>query len=103
MDPLLEERTVSRKTPRDGKLEITRPTGLRLEQLGNPTLEIETPAGPGTATLTTQACTCRGPDNPHEHWFLTSPLFRALVPGSIVSLSLESARIVVRPTGRLTD
>ena len=46
--------------------------------------------------LSTQACTCRGPDNPHEHWFLASALFRLLAPGSTIRLSLEDQKIVVR-------
>ena len=97
MDSHLEDRTVSRKTPGDGKVEITKTTGLRLAQLGDPTIEIETPAGSGIAMLATQACTCRGPENPHEHWFLTSPLFCSLEPGTSIRISLEGQKVVVHP------
>ena len=90
----LENRTVSRKTPGDGKLEITRPVADKLRGLGT-RLEIETPAGNGTAELISMPCTCRGENNPHEHWFLASPLFRSLTPGSEIRLSLEGQTVVV--------
>jgi len=79
-------------------VEVTKPTGLRLQQLGSPTIAIETPAGPGTATLSTQVCTCRGPEHPHQHWFLTSPLFRSLTPGSTVSFCLLDDKVIVQLT-----
>jgi hypothetical protein len=93
----LENRTVSRKTPGDGMLEITKPVA---EQLGDAGMSfaLETPAGSGTVELRSLPCTCRGADNPHEHWFLVSPLFRALNPGSQVSLSMDDGALVVRPT-----
>jgi len=90
----LENRTVSRKTPGDGMLEITKPVAEKLRVLGT-TLPVETPGGTGLAELKTLPCTCRGADNPHEHWFLTSPLLRSLVPGTEISLSLEGQRILV--------
>lgn len=75
-------------------LEITRPVAQRLAAVGM-SLALETSAGSGTAELRTLPCTCRGPDNPHEHWFLASPLFRALIPGTKVGLALDGGRIVV--------
>jgi len=98
----LEYRTVSRKTPGDGKVEITRPVADKLKRVGT-RLQIETPAGKGTAELTSMPCTCRGENNPHEHWFLASPLLRSLVPGTEISLSLEDKTVVVSQAVRPTD
>ena len=90
---LLERRTVSRKTPGDGRLEITKRAAVRLLDVGGDiTLEV---AGRRTAaTLGTMACTCRGADNPHEHHFLESPALKALVPGSEVELDLGTDGVV---------
>ena len=78
-------------------LEITKPVAERLGNAGV-SFALETPAGIGTAELKAMPCTCRGADNPHEHWFLASPLFRSLNPGTEVSLSLEDGKVSVRPT-----
>jgi hypothetical protein len=94
----LEDRTVSRKTPGDGQLEITRPAAQRLAVVGR-SFALKTPAGSGTAELRTLPCTCRGADNPHEHWFLVSSLFRTLVPGATISISLDRGTIVVEGLG----
>jgi hypothetical protein len=97
----LEDLTVSRKTPGDGKLEITRPVAEKLERVGT-RLEIKTPAGNGAAELTSMPCTCRGKDNPHEHWFLASPLLCSLIPGTEIALSLDGQTVVVTETNRTT-
>ena len=91
----LERRNVSRKTPGDGMVEITRPIAETLLKRGIE-FDLTSPAGHGRVTLTSMPCTCRGADNPHEHWFLRSDLFRSLVPGSEVELTLDGNRIVVR-------
>jgi len=101
LDPL-ENRTVSRKTPGDGKLEVSRPVAQKLERVGTG-LEIRTPAGNGTVELTSMPCTCRGENSPHEHWFLASPLLRSLVPGTEVALALDGQTVVVTETARPTD
>ena len=93
----LERRNVSRKTPGDGMLEITRPVAERLRKVGTE-FDVTTPGGAGKATLTSMPCTCRGTENPHEHWFLRSELFRSLTPGSDVELTLRDNRIVVIET-----
>ena len=90
----LERRSVSRKTPGDGMLEITRPVAERLLRSGTE-FDLTTPAGSGRVTLTSMPCTCRGVENPHEHWFLRSELFRALTPGSNVQLAVEGNRLIV--------
>ena len=95
----LERRNVSRKTPGDGMLEITKPVAERLMRVSRE-FELTTPAGDGSAVLTSMPCTCRGAENPHEHWFLRSDLFRLLVPGSEVELTLNGPRIEVRSPDR---
>ena len=90
----LERRNVSRKTPGDGMLEITKPVAERLRAIGT-AFDLSTSAGDGRATLRSMPCTCRGAENPHEHWFLKSDLFRNLTPGTEVDLTLRGTLISV--------
>ena len=78
-------------------LEITMPVAEKLGTAGM-SFALETPDGTGTAELKAMPCTCRGADNPHEHWFLVSPLLRSLSPGTAISLALEDGKVLVRPT-----
>ena len=94
----LERQTVSRKTPGDGRLEITKAAASRVERLGDSfAIDLGGERVPGT--LGTFACTCRGPDKPHVHYFLESEALRALEPGSVLDLQLDDAskRGIVRP------
>lgn len=84
----VETRTVSRKTPGDGKLEITKAAARALESLGT-TFAVRVHAETGAASLGTMPCTCRGDETPHVHYFIESDLFRALVPGSSVELMVD--------------
>jgi hypothetical protein len=60
----IERRTVSRKTPGDGKLEITKVAAERLEPLGTEFfLAVNDTRGRGS--LGAMPCTCRGGDKPH--------------------------------------
>ena len=89
----IERRTVSRKTPGDGKLEITKIAANRLASLGERfTLVVDAPAHEtrdGEARLDTMPCTCRGGDAPHVHYFIESELLRTLPVGSAVDLLLD--------------
>jgi hypothetical protein len=93
----LERRTVSRKTPGDGRLELTKTVAQRLEQLG-PTLVIDADGDRVRGTIGTLACTCRGESNPHVHYFLEAERLRQLAPGSQVDIELDEAsnRVVLR-------
>lgn len=92
---LLEHRTVSRKTPGDGRLEITKPSALRLrEAIGALHVELDGERTP--ASLVSIDCTCRGADNPHEHYLLENSAFRRLTPGSVVDLDLDVDAGLVR-------
>jgi hypothetical protein len=92
---LLERRTVSRKTPGDGRLEITKRAAGRLDRLGGP-IELDVLGERGPATLGTMPCTCRGGDTPHVHYFLESAALKQLAPGSEVDLDVDAERKVVR-------
>ena len=96
---LLERRTVSRKTPGDGKLEISRATA---DAIGSRRDRITTEWAGRTAaaTLIEMACSCaKGDGGQHQHVFLQSDLFRALEAGTDVELRLDAAtdRVSVTP------
>ena len=87
----IERRTVSRKTPGDGKLEITKVAAERLEPLGSEfPLAVDNKRGRGS--LGSMPCTCRGGDKPHVHYFVESDLLRSLAAGSEVDLFLDDGR-----------
>jgi len=90
---LLERRTVSRKTPGDGRLEITKRAAARLEDVGA-RLELDVGGERTVATLGTMRCTCRGAENPHEHYFLESTALKRLTPGADVDLELGADGVV---------
>lgn len=93
----LERRTVSRKTPGDGRLEITKRVAQRLESLG-PTLIIDAGGDNVRGTIGTFACTCRGESNPHLHYFLEAERLKQLAPGDQVDLELDETgnRVILR-------
>jgi hypothetical protein len=96
MEPptFVERRTVSRKTPGDGKLEITPDGRRKLAPLGD-AFAVEWRGARGRATLHHLACTCRGPENPHEHWFVQSELLRQLPVGEEVELRADATERVL--------
>jgi hypothetical protein len=92
---LLERRTVSRKTPGDGRLEITKRAAGRLRGLGL-NFEVDVDGGRTAATLGTMSCTCRGIERPHEHYFLESAALKRLTPGTEVDLEMDATAGVIR-------
>lgn len=94
---LLETRVVSRKTPGDGRLEITPESARRLAPWGDalPVRVGDAVEARGDARLTAMACTCEkgggsdGAGSGHQHHFLASDLFRALAPGETVAIELS--------------
>src|SRR5688500_18185674 len=74
---LLERRTVSRKTPRDGKLEISGVTEAAVARLGS-TVLVEWQGREAPASVARMSCTCAKGTGQHQHVFLESELFRAL-------------------------
>lgn len=87
---LIERRTVSRKTPGDGKLEITKVAASALESLGDH-FAVLVDTREGDARLGSMPCTCRGGDTPHVHYFVESALLRTLAAGTEVDLTLDDA------------
>lgn len=90
---LIEQRTVSRKTPLDGRLEISESTVAQLARLGE-TFRVRTAHGDGEARLHAMSCTCAKSERTgqHVHHFVESDVLRALEPGARVRLELDSAR-----------
>jgi hypothetical protein len=92
---LLERRTVSRKTPLDGRLEITKRAAQRFDDLDG-AFHVELGGDRTRATIGTMDSTCRGVDNPHVHYFIESPAFKQLAAGDEVDLDLDTATRTVR-------
>jgi hypothetical protein len=93
---LLDERTVSRKTPLDGRLEISAAAADRLAALGND-FALVSGEHEGRGRLKSLTCTCaKGTAGGHVHHFVESPLLVALAPGAIVRVELDERTSVVR-------
>jgi hypothetical protein len=90
---LIEERTVSRKTPLDGKLEISARAAEQLASL-DATFLLRTVSGEGRARLHAMSCTCAkaASAGEHQHHFVESDLLRALEPGTDVRVELDDTR-----------
>jgi hypothetical protein len=88
---LLEQCTISSKTPRDGKLEISPDAARRLAMLGAG-LHLAAPDGDAVARLSSLECTClKAAEGRHLHHFIESDSFRSFRPGATVRLELDSA------------
>jgi hypothetical protein len=88
----IEQRTVSRKTPMDGKLEISSASAARLQSLGA-SFPLYTAAGEGHARLIEMSCTCTkaSASGQHQHHFIESELLRALEANTDVRVTLDDA------------
>jgi hypothetical protein len=93
----LDTPTVSGKTPKDGRLEISHEAAAALRRLASDpaSVPVVVEGLSGTARLDSMACTCRGPEAAHEHVFLASDLLKRLRPGTAVTVDFDSARGVV--------
>lgn len=93
---LLDERTVSRKTPLDGRLEISPPAADRLAALGDE-FALVSAGRAGRGRLRSLPCTCaKGSGSDHVHHFLESPLLVTLTPGADVRVELDERGPTVR-------
>ena len=90
---IIEQSTVSRKTPLDGRLEISAGAAERLASLGA-TFPVRTEKDEGLARLHEMSCTCAkaGSAGSHVHHFVESDILRALEPGTGVRVELDDAR-----------
>lgn len=94
---ILEVRTVGRKTPGDGRLEITDATRRRLAIV--PALRARVADDEYPATLEVLSCDrCTGTGH-HEHHFVRSDAFRSLVAGEscVIELHVDGVVEVARP------
>jgi hypothetical protein len=91
----LERRTVSRKTSKDGRLEITKRAAEEFSALTD-SFDVDLSGARSPASLGTMECTCRGADNPHVHYFIQSPALQRLAAGDEVDLDLDVVTRVVR-------
>lgn len=98
---ILEIRTVSRKTPLDGRLEITPESSARLAALET-TLSVVVGEGANAtgavpARLESMSCTCaKGSSNGHVHHFLHGDALHRLQAGASVHVMLDEAGATVR-------
>jgi hypothetical protein len=100
MRELLEHRTVSRKTARDGKHEVSAKTAARLRELSAP-FAVIVDGVVDRATLVAMPCTCR--PEAHEHWFIEANALRSLEAGreATTSVSADGHTVEIRSaTGR---
>ncbi len=86
----LERRTVSRKTPGDGRLEISAAAAERMRVLRE-SLEIEYDGERSSGRIEEMECTCAKASGSHAHHFVVSRLLRQLVPATDVELHLDDS------------
>jgi hypothetical protein len=86
--------TVSRKTPLDGKLEVSDAAATRLTSLGE-TFVVRLGGVAAAGTVESMACHCaRAAGAGHVHHFLVSDVTRSLEPGREVAVVLADDRSV---------
>jgi hypothetical protein len=98
---LLECRAVGRKTPLDGRLELSAEAAARLSGLGE-SFVVLLGGRAGDARVETMECTCgktASPGGSHTHHFVASPILRELKAGEAVRVELDRERgaLLVRP------
>jgi hypothetical protein len=93
---VLEVRAASRKTPGDGRFEISDDTARRLAPLGE-WLEVHLDDAAGRASIERLPCTCSkgGSAGAHEHVFLASELFRGMTAERMYAVELDGRALRV--------
>ena len=86
----LERRTVSRKTPGDGRLEISAAAAERMRAIPS-ALEIEYDGERSPGGIEEMKCACAKASGSHEHHFVVGRLLRRLEPGTDVELHLDDS------------
>ena len=80
---------VSRKTPRDGRLEIPESLAHRLSSIDTH-LVVSLPGVEADARVEEMPCTCsKGPGGNHRHHFLAAEALKALPAGANVNLVVD--------------
>jgi hypothetical protein len=92
-----ENRTVSRKTPRDGKLEISPSAASVIAGFGIE-FDLEADGRPARARLVGMPCTCAKATvaGAHVHYFLESEPLKGLPADSVVRVEIEQTLKRVR-------
>jgi hypothetical protein len=92
---LLERRTVSRKTARDGKHEVSADAAARLRALSSP-FDVIVDGVADRGRLVPMPCTCR--PEAHEHWFIEANALRSLEAGreATTSVSVDGSTVEIR-------
>ena len=93
----IDRRRVSRKTPRDGKLEISEGAAARLAQVGTG-IPVEWNGASASGTLSRFTCTCGSAEGTHDHHFLESAILTSLPVGADVDLILRAGIVHVALT-----
>ncbi len=96
---ILEVREVGRKTPGDGRLEVSEASFKRL-RLDEGRLVARVGDVTAPATLERMPCTCgKGAGQAHDHLFVRAEVFRSLVAGESCVLDLlpDGTLEVARP------
>jgi hypothetical protein len=88
----LERRAVSRKTPLDGKLEISAAAAAKIRALGA-AFPLRAEGRNASARLVELTCTCSkgGTSGQHLHHFVESDALRSLEPGTEVRVEVDDA------------
>lgn len=90
----LETAAVSRKTPGDGKLEISEKTAAAIG-MDRPGLMVVLGGSAGSAQVSSLLCTCGrasgAKSGEHVHYFLACDLLRRLKPDARVSVLMDDA------------
>jgi hypothetical protein len=86
---LLDEVIVSRKTPLDGKLEVSSTAAEQLRRLAG-ILTVRVGQNTDSVLLESMECTCaKAASGRHVHHFIVSPVLRALSSGASVVVLLD--------------
>ena len=97
---VLYRRKVSSTEAREGRVMITKDRVSRFPAPGE-RFALRRDGRAGTGTIEAVDCECRGPERPHQHWYLAWP---GLVAGAVVEIDREGDRLVATmsaPGGRV--
>ena len=94
----VERTVVGRKTPRDGKLEVSHALADALGGDGAP-IQVRLASNDASGTVEVMECTCAkaGASGKHEHHFVQCDAFRALTIGSEFLLRADDGSLEVAP------
>ena len=94
---IAENRTVSRKTRRDGKLEISPSAASVIAAFGDD-FQLETDGIAARGRLIGMPCTCSKAtsNGSHVHYFVESESLKLLAPAAVVRVEIEKGTQTVR-------